>query len=329
MKFNPLVTVIMTVYNSDKYLKVSIDSILNQSYKNIELLICDDCSADNSWSIISGYEDNRIRRYRNSENLGYLKTCNKMFEESKGDFVTFQDSDDYSDLSRVEILLNKFVEDKLLMLCGSNFYRVNEDGNKTIAQSDLPMSNTLILESIDDSSSRFPILGGSIMIRKDVLASIGVYRNFYDRLGNEHVDWILRILENYNVINVPDHLYYYRYVPDSFSRTGSLDNYKKYYIQKITYFLRNQRVIHKSDSLDSDKLNPRLENFLKDLQLEFKKNKKDIYLGSMKNRLYNRDIPEATKVFVRCIKERKFDKRHVIAYCTGILKSGIKSIING
>lgn len=329
MNFNPLVTVIMTVYNSEKYLKVSINSILSQSYKNIELLICDDCSSDNSWSIIKSYSDKRIKSYRNSVNLGYLHTCNKIFAEANGDLITFQDSDDYSDSTRVDILVNEFKKNKSLMLCGSNFSRVDHDAKKTVSHSNLPVSNISILESLDDNSSRFPILGGSIMIRKEILKSIGVYRGFYNRLGNEHVDWILRILEKYSVKNVPEHLYYYRYVPDSFSRTGSLDNYKKYYIQEITYFLRNQRTIHKSDALDSDELYPELDNFLAKLQVKFENNKKDIYLSSMKNRLYNRDIKEATKVLNKCVKERKMDKRHLIAYSIGVLKTLIKKISYG
>ena len=69
----PLVSIIMTVYNVENYINKSIDSILNQSYKNFELLICDDFSSDQSLSIINEYEDDRIKTFRNKENLGYLK----------------------------------------------------------------------------------------------------------------------------------------------------------------------------------------------------------------------------------------------------------------
>ena len=59
----PLISVAMTTYNGEKYLKEQIDSILNQSYKNIELVICDDCSKDGTWSILQEYTNNRKLRF--------------------------------------------------------------------------------------------------------------------------------------------------------------------------------------------------------------------------------------------------------------------------
>lgn len=65
----PLVTVITVAYNSSAYLRVAIESVLAQSYANIEYIICDDYSTDDTWDIICEYTDARIRAYRNEKNL--------------------------------------------------------------------------------------------------------------------------------------------------------------------------------------------------------------------------------------------------------------------
>ena len=70
-----MISIAMTTYNGEKYLKEQINSILNQVYKDFELIICDDCSNDSTWEILTEYEqlDKRIKIYRNDQNLGFLK----------------------------------------------------------------------------------------------------------------------------------------------------------------------------------------------------------------------------------------------------------------
>ncbi len=89
-----LVSIIMPSYNTGKYIKASIDSIIAQTYKNWELIIIDDCSADNSNDIILSYNEPRIRLLKNKTNLGAALSRNSGLREAAGKYITFIDSDD-------------------------------------------------------------------------------------------------------------------------------------------------------------------------------------------------------------------------------------------
>jgi glycosyltransferase involved in cell wall biosynthesis len=92
----PLITVITTCYNRERYIGACIESVLNCKYENIEHVIVDDVSSDSSWEIIQRYakEDSRIRAYRNQENQGDYPNRNVALKLAKGEFVKFVDGDD-------------------------------------------------------------------------------------------------------------------------------------------------------------------------------------------------------------------------------------------
>ena len=92
----PLLTVLMPVYNAEKFLDESIGSILNQTYSNFELLILDDASTDNSLKIIKAYakEDKRITVLVNQKNRGEAKCRNRLLKTSKTEFIAWMDADD-------------------------------------------------------------------------------------------------------------------------------------------------------------------------------------------------------------------------------------------
>lgn len=95
------VTVFMPVYNAEKYLRSSIESILNQSYSNFEFLIIDDGSTDSSVDIIESYKDDRIVLYKNETNKGLPYTRNKGLELATGEFIALMDADDISKKDRI------------------------------------------------------------------------------------------------------------------------------------------------------------------------------------------------------------------------------------
>jgi glycosyltransferase involved in cell wall biosynthesis len=90
----PLVTVVTVTYNSSAYVRDAIESILASSCINFELIIGDDCSKDNTWSIVNEYQDTRIVRYRNEQNIGEYPNRNKAIELAKGEYLLFIDGDD-------------------------------------------------------------------------------------------------------------------------------------------------------------------------------------------------------------------------------------------
>lgn len=92
----PIVSVVMPVYNGSKYLREAIDSILNQTFTNFELIIVNDGSTDNSEDIILSYEDQRIRYLKNEQNCGICITLNKGLDNAHGKFIARMDCDDIS-----------------------------------------------------------------------------------------------------------------------------------------------------------------------------------------------------------------------------------------
>lgn len=99
-----LVSVIMPLYNAEQYVRESIDSVLNQTYKNIELIVIDDCSSDGSLKIAKEYEcaDERVRVIHNEHNIGVAKTRNIGMDMSNGEYIAFIDSDDVWICSKLE-----------------------------------------------------------------------------------------------------------------------------------------------------------------------------------------------------------------------------------
>ena len=103
-----LVSILMSIHNGEKHLVESINSILHQTYKNLEIIICDDFSNDNTLKICKEYEkkDSRIKIVTNKQNLGLTKSLNNLIEQSVGELIARQDADDISDLNRIKEQVN-------------------------------------------------------------------------------------------------------------------------------------------------------------------------------------------------------------------------------
>src|ERR1700741_604134 len=171
----PLVSILMPAYNCEKFINQAIDSIVNQSYANFELLIADDCSKDQTKKIIDSYSDARIRRFHNEVNLGYLKASNKLFKQCKGDLITFQDADDYSDPSRLEKLV-KFLEmNKDVFVAGSNVRKVDENGVLR-PSTNFPETHNDIVKNF--ANYKIVFTGSALMLRKEVIEKYGIYHEY-------------------------------------------------------------------------------------------------------------------------------------------------------
>lgn len=118
---NQLVSILVPVYNVESYLSQCLDSLINQTYNNLQIVLIDDGSKDNSWSIMQDYatKDNRIEIYH-QENAGVATTRNNLLEKIKGEYVLFVDSDDWIELDMVEFLITKVTEENAEMaVCGN------------------------------------------------------------------------------------------------------------------------------------------------------------------------------------------------------------------
>src|SRR5690554_926163 len=103
---NALVSIIIPTYRQKEYFKEALDSLVNQSYKNIEIIVIDDNGDFNEYSeyvtnIIQNKYDKRIKYFKNSANIGSAQSKNRGIELSMGDYITFLDDDDYYTLNKV------------------------------------------------------------------------------------------------------------------------------------------------------------------------------------------------------------------------------------
>lgn len=151
---NELVSIIMTTYNVEKHVNRAIDSILTQTHENLELIIIDDCSTDNTIQIIQAYNDPRIKLYKNTQNAGSYFCKNYGITQSKGTYITLQDSDDYSTKTRIEEQLNYLDKNPEAVIVKCQYVRVTPKG-----------------KVLSEPKAAFP---GSL-IRKRVFEEIGFY----------------------------------------------------------------------------------------------------------------------------------------------------------
>lgn len=114
------VSILMPMYNSEKYIKESINSILNQEYKNFELIIVDDGSIDSSIEIVKEYNDSRIKLYENIENKGLPYTRNKLLSLATGEYIALLDSDDIALKNRIKAQVEFLEENKNIDIVGSS-----------------------------------------------------------------------------------------------------------------------------------------------------------------------------------------------------------------
>ena len=131
MKENPLISVLMPVYNGEKYLREAIDSVLAQTYTNFELLLINDGSTDSSKDIILSYSDPRIRYIENEQNLKLIATLNKGIDLAKGDYIARMDADDVCMPNRLLTQLRFMQKHPQIDMCGSWALRINSAGQIT------------------------------------------------------------------------------------------------------------------------------------------------------------------------------------------------------
>jgi teichuronic acid biosynthesis glycosyltransferase TuaG len=124
-----LVSVVMPVYNADKFLRKSIDSVLRQTHRALELIAVDDCSDDQSWALIEEYAaaDDRVRAIRLDTNGGVAAARNVGVAAASGSHVAFLDSDDWWDLRKLELQLRQMIQSGE-RVSYTSYDRVTEDG---------------------------------------------------------------------------------------------------------------------------------------------------------------------------------------------------------
>jgi len=166
----PRVSVVMSVYNGERYLRQAVESILDQTFTDFEFIIVDDGSSDGTWNILNGYVDPRIRLVRNEENIGLTKSLNKGLALARGQYVARMDADDVSLPERLEKQVSFLDAHAKVGVVGTSYWEL------TPANERRPMAVPLT-----DMGIRFYLLfhnafaHSSVTARKAVLERVGRY----------------------------------------------------------------------------------------------------------------------------------------------------------
>lgn len=180
----PLVSVVMSAFNAEKTIEYAVKSVLNQTYKNIELLVCDDGSTDRTVEILMklAISDSRIKVYESKGNQGTYNIRNDMVANCKGEFITFQDSDDYSIPIRIQEQVQSLLE-KGTLLSFTRWLRVRNDG-KVVVFHDGLISRFCVVSAMGHRSvfERLPKFRSSY-----VAADTEFYENAKKLLGLENI----------------------------------------------------------------------------------------------------------------------------------------------
>ena len=201
------VSIIIPVYNAEKFIGKTIESVLNQTYKNWEMLIFNDKSKDNSLKIIKKYseKDERIKVVDSKENVGVVAARNKLIEIATGEFIAFLDADDYWKQNKLEKQIKFMRKNNALISC-TEYTRVTEDEKEI---------NDIIIKEIITYED---------MLKNNYLGCLTVIYNanklgkryFKERKKNEdYVLWLEIVKETKIIFGLKENLAFYRVLNNS------------------------------------------------------------------------------------------------------------------
>ena len=205
----PKVTVLMPVYNGEKFLREAVESVLNQTYKDYELLIIDDASRDNSAEIIESFGDSRIRLVENEKNMGQMNALNKGLALSRGEYIARMDQDDISLPVRLEKQTEALDKNPDVPLVFSDTYIINSKGQRRKGTVLRRVGRAKKCSFEEFLKGEFHICQCTTMIRKKIFDIVGLYNPAY-KIAAEHELYHFRLLYKHDIKFIKEPLTEYR-----------------------------------------------------------------------------------------------------------------------
>lgn len=239
----PKISILVPVYGAEEFVEVAIKSLLNQTWKNLEIIAVEDCGPDNSWSILErlSKEDPRLKVYKNDTNLGAYSTRNRALHLATGEYITVHDSDDWSHPEMLEAQMKEMAANPKIKISCSAMCRVHADFEFMLR----PQRNNL--EYIHRS---YP----SVLIKRKDLGQLGEWDGVSANADDEFVQRARMLWGNDSVVDV------YKDVPFSFFlvHENSLTQQKGTSLNSLTFGIRREyarqaeywRKNKKQDALD-------------------------------------------------------------------------------
>ncbi|OHA26493.1 MAG: hypothetical protein A3C06_02860 [Candidatus Taylorbacteria bacterium RIFCSPHIGHO2_02_FULL_46_13] len=215
----PKVSVLMPVYNASLYVREAIQSILNQTFTDFELIVVDDASADDSASVIRSIHDERIRFVQNHQNKGIVHVRNQLLSYARGAYIAILDGDDIAYQRRLEIQVAYLDKNPSFGLLGTWTEVIDKDGTRTgIAWKDTFASEKIPMMLLFHNC----FTQSSVMLRRVAIPPDG-YRQRVE-LAEDYDLWI-RISEKWKCANLPPVLTAYRRHPEGITSTAKDRNH--------------------------------------------------------------------------------------------------------
>lgn len=248
---NDLISIVLPVYNGEKYLRESIESVIAQTYKTWELLILDDCSTDKSADIAKEYEkrDGRIRYYRNEKNLRLPRNLNKGFSLARGTYLTWTSDDNRYRENALERMHEALTENSDAQFVFASCRIIDGDGKE--------IEYIMVNESSKKKIMGMNPVGACFMYTRKAYEKVGEYDPELTLV--EDFDYWQRLYAKYGAVTIEDILYEYRWHDGALTSTmrkeifsqvlektllknrdafGKLDDEETYYFYKGLYDCR-------------------------------------------------------------------------------------------
>lgn len=228
---NPSISVVMPAYNSEKYLSATIESILNQTYKNFEFLVINDGSTDSTEEIVKAFmlKDQRVKLINNKFEKGIVGGLNTGLEESKGKYIARMDSDDIAFAERLEKQLNFMEKNTEIGLCGTWYQMFGKyEGAMVLPKDSDTIRATMLFHG--------PIAHPTVMFRKSVIRQNNL-KYSQEHIWIEDIELWYRMSKVTKLANFPEILLWYRTHEESIGSTRKViqaEKVAKLHLQMLT-----------------------------------------------------------------------------------------------
>ena len=227
------VSIIMNCHNGETFLKESIDSIINQSFKNWELIFFDNVSDDNSLEIVETFNDKRIKVFKSEKFINLYHARNEAIQKAKGKYICFLDTDDYWERNKIEEQVNFLENNRNFEMVYSNFYTVKKDNTKYIQNNyNLPEGKI-----VKDLLKKYSIGILTACVKKKIFENI-LFDEKTNIIGD--FDFFVKFSCDYNIGCIQKPLAFYRDHENNLSkkRLGI-------YINELNYWIKNNNKRYK------------------------------------------------------------------------------------
>jgi glycosyltransferase involved in cell wall biosynthesis len=290
----PKVSIIMSVYNGEKYLREAIDSILRQTFNKYEFIIINDGSTDKTKNILEEYSDSRIRLYHH-ENIGLTRSLNKGLKIAKGRYIARQDADDISLPERLSHQVKYLDENHDIGLVGSHVAFIDKMGRE-INIWKTPVNNNEIKRTFRKRNS---FCHGAVMFRKECMKKVGSYREKI--LYAQDYDYWVRISEHYKTANLDKILYKNRRTSASISRNKLSKQLNFHLLIQQLMKEREKKGYDSLELIDTGNVLNELKKKYGITNTEVKKFKSNHFLRKFSESIESHDLTDALDLWLKSL----------------------------